>query len=215
LTIAVTKGHIDTITSLLKFEEKLISGSFDSSIIKWDTNNGTQVANYPGLRARINSLALDADFVYSAGEDYAIRQWTKNSGNLPSKLEGHTSFVFSVDFNDNGFLVSGANDKTVRVWNVNTREPTLVLEGHTGAVNIVYNYKNFVFSGDTDQTVIMWDIETGAIVKKFTDMPGPVSHINADDNKMYVGAKDTASIWKISSGDRTELIALSGFFLIS
>ena len=50
-------------------------------------------------------------------------------------LKGHTDFVKSAAFNQEGSLiVSASYDKTIRIWDVQTGECLRILEGHTDFV---------------------------------------------------------------------------------
>ena len=53
------------------------------------------------------------------------------------KLDGHTSYVLSVAFNEAGTrLASGSWDDTIRIWDMTKTTPTSIkLEEHTEDVN--------------------------------------------------------------------------------
>ena len=55
----------------------------------------------------------------SGSDDNTIKLWDARSGKVNSTLSGHSSYVFSVAWNNDGTkLASGSYDKTVRIWSV-------------------------------------------------------------------------------------------------
>jgi WD40 repeat protein len=70
------------------------------------------------------------------------------TGEVEAELKGHTHWVMSVAFSQDGSrVVSGSGDKTVRIWNVTTGEVEAELKGHTDWVRSV------AFSQDGSQVV--------------------------------------------------------------
>jgi WD40 repeat protein len=71
------------------------------------------------------------------------------TGKVEAKLKGHTNFVTSVAFSQDGSrIVSGSYDKTVRIWNVMTGKVEAKLKGHTDQVRSV------AFSQDGSRVVL-------------------------------------------------------------
>lgn len=53
-------------------------------------------------------------------DDYTIRIWNTNNGELISTLTGHTGTVLDLIVLDNGFLASSSYDDTIKLWNLET-----------------------------------------------------------------------------------------------
>ena len=88
--------------------------------------------------------------------------WPKNQ----HVLQGHTSFVFSVAFSQDGrHIVSGSLDRTIRVWDAQTSDQVLgsPLQGHTDSVlSVAFSqYGRHIVSGSLDRTIRVWDAQTG------------------------------------------------------
>jgi WD40 repeat protein len=87
------------------------------------------------------------------------------TGEVEAELKGHTDFVRSVAFSQDGSrVVSGSYDKTVRIWNVTTGEVEAeLLKGHTDFVRSVEFSQDGsrVVSGSNDKTVRIWNVTTG------------------------------------------------------
>jgi WD40 repeat protein len=57
--------------------------------------------------------------VASGSADKTIKLWNTNTGQCVSTLSGHSHYVTSVAWNNDGTkLASGSWDKTVKVWSV-------------------------------------------------------------------------------------------------
>jgi WD40 repeat protein len=86
------------------------------------------------------------------------------TGEVEAKLKGHTDFVMSVAFSQDGSrVVSGSRDETVRVWNVTTGGVEAELKGHKHWVTAVAFSQDGsqVVSGSRDKTVRIWNVTTG------------------------------------------------------
>ena len=73
-----------------------------------------------------------------------------------TRLEGHSSGVLSVAFNDDGSeLASGSDDKSVRVWKIENGETIQTLNGHSGSVYLVCYGRDsdILVSGSYDKTI--------------------------------------------------------------
>ena len=96
----------------------------------------------------------------SGSYDCSVRVWDASTGLELKKLKGHTSWVNSVAFSNNGaWIVSGSFDKSVRVWDASTGVVLKELKGHTEFVNSVSFSSDGtrIVSGSDDNSVRVWD----------------------------------------------------------
>ena len=111
---------------------------------------------------------------------FSVRVWNTATGDIERVIKGHTGWVWSVAFSDDGTrLGSGADDRTVRIWNVMTGKTTRILEGFqfwkatTGKARWVLRghldiVLSVAFSGDgthlvsssVDRTIRIWNPNT-------------------------------------------------------
>ncbi|EXL39066.1 hypothetical protein FOCG_18314 [Fusarium oxysporum f. sp. radicis-lycopersici 26381] len=121
-------------------------------------------------------------------------------------LEGHTSFINSAVFSNDGTLIaSGSRDNTVKIWNVATGAEERTLEGHTGSVSSVVfsNDGRLIASGSHDNTVKIWNVATG---EEAQTLKGHTDFINSaafskNDTLIASGSRDnTVKIWKAKDG---------------
>ncbi|RKK63627.1 Vegetative incompatibility protein HET-E-1 [Fusarium oxysporum] len=121
-------------------------------------------------------------------------------------LEGHTNWVTSVVFSQDGKLIaSGSYDHTVKIWNMATGKEERTFEGHMALVTSVVfsNDGKLIASGSHDKTIKIWNVATGAeerTLKGHTDWVASV-FLSKDNKLIASGSRDkTVKIWNMATG---------------
>jgi cytochrome c len=169
-----------------------ISGSFDTSAIRWSLtrNAAEQVLRFH--ESAVNAVAVARDGrIVTGGEDGRVAIWRPGDTKPAAVLEGHTAPIVSLAVSPDGSTVASASwDRTVRLWPLNGGEPR-VLEGHNQNVNGV------AFTGDGqslvsasyDLTVRIWPLGAGA--PTITTLPSPLNAVAvARDGEIVTGSAD-------------------------
>jgi WD40 repeat protein len=103
---------------------------------------------------------------------------------LLNTLNGHTSFVDSVDFSPDGTrIASGGWDNTIRIWNASTGVIQNVLPGHGDIVRGLHFSPDSgkLASGSWDHSIRIWNVATGASLSTWTAPdPGAVNALRYD-----------------------------------
>lgn len=122
LEINVLEGHEDQITNMVFTNDgkKLVSTSIDQTIRVWDLETGKEILRFGENEGYSRSVAISLDdTLLISGHDGYICIWDFSSGKLLYKIEGHTDFIRSVYFIDNGKkILSGSGDGTIRIWGI-------------------------------------------------------------------------------------------------
>jgi WD40 repeat protein len=115
------KGHRHVVRALVfSFDERLVSGSDDEIVKKWDVETGTEVwTRNVGVGAVSFVSELTDGRLVVGGRDRSVRVLDGNTGHEILACRGHSDWVNVVislgDLNA-GFFASGSDDGTIRVW---------------------------------------------------------------------------------------------------
>lgn len=168
-----------------------ISGSFDTSAIRWSMtkNSAEQVLRFH--ESAVNAVAALRNGYATGGEDGKIAIWATGNPVPVRTMEGHTAPIVALVLSPDGETLASASwDHTIRLWTIKGGEPK-VLKGHTAAVNgIAFSRdgKQLVSAG-YDVAVRFWQLDTGA--EAAFNLPTPLNGIAiAPDGEIVAGGAD-------------------------
>jgi cytochrome c len=113
-----------------------ISGSFDTSAIRWSLERNAAVEVLRFHEGAVNAVAYLPDGrVATAGEDSRIALWRPGEPQPVAVLTGHTAPVVALALSPDGKTLASASwDHSARLWPLDGGAPR-VLEGHAQNVN--------------------------------------------------------------------------------
>jgi cytochrome c len=191
-----------------------ISGSFDSTAIRWSLtrNAAEQVLRFHD--DAVNAVVLFKDGrAATAGADGRIAIWTAGNVQPDAVLEGHTAPIAALAVSPDGTTLASASwDQTVRLWPLAGGAPR-VLDGHTQNVNGVA----FAPDGRTlvsvsyDQSLRIWPL-AGSASPVVVAMPVPLNAVavgsdgeiaaGGADGRLYFLGGDGARAGEVAAGPR-------------
>jgi cytochrome c len=195
-----------------------ISGSFDSSAIRWslERNAAEQVLRFH--ESAVNAVAMLNDGrVVTGGEDGRIAIWQPGEPVPVVTFTGHTAPIVSIAASPDGaFLASASWDRTVRLWPLNGGEPR-TLQGHTQNVNGVAfgtDGKTLVTAG-YDATVRIWPL-VGNGSPIVVTLPSPLNAVGvAPDGEIATAAANGRVFFISPKGEKTGEVVASETPLIA
>ena len=182
-----------------------ISGSFDTSAIRWslERNVAEQVMRFHD--AAVNAVAYLKDGrIVTGGADGKIAIWTPGKPDPDKVLEGHRGPVVTLAVSPDGAtLASGSWDHTIRLWPVKGGDPR-VLEGNAQNVNGVAftpDGKALVSVG-YDTTLRIWPLDGSPATVR--NMPSPLNTVAVAPDGEIVAAGATGKVFFVSGKGEVE-----------
>jgi cytochrome c len=211
---AQLRGHGGPVRALAVSSDgaTAVSGSFDSSAIRWSLvrNAAEQVLRFHESAVNAIAVALDGRIV-TGGEDGKIAIWRPGAAAPVTVLEGHTAPIVGLAVSTNSKMIASASwDRTVRLWPLAGGAPR-VLEGHQQNVNGVAftpDGKALVSVG-YDLTVRIWPLGGGA--PTIVTLPTPLNSVAvARDGEIVAGGADGRVFFLSSTGEQHGEIETGG-----
>lgn len=142
-----------------------VSGSFDTSAIRWSLQQNTAEQVLRFHDGAVNAVAMLPDGrVATGGADARIAIWQPGEQQPQKILAGHSAPVVALAVSPDGATLASASwDRTARVWPLAGAVPR-VLEGHGGNVNAVAfmpDGRALVTAG-YDATLRIWPLSDAA-----------------------------------------------------
>ena len=192
--------------------QSAISGSFDSTAIRWSLtrNAAEQVLRFHS--DAVNAVALLGEGrAATAGADGRIAVWTFGKTEPDAVLEGHTAPIAALAVSPDGATLASASwDHTVRLWPLAGGAPR-VLDGHTQNVNGVAFTADgrALVSVSYDLSVRIWPL-SDAQAAVIVSMPTPLNAVAAGaeiavggaDGKVYFLTAGGARAGEVAAGPR-------------
>src|SRR5947208_3063703 len=190
--------------------QSAISGSFDSTAIRWSLthNAAEQVLRFHS--DAVNAVAmLGEGRAATAGADGRIAIWTFGKAEPDAVFEGHTAPIAALAISPDGATLASASwDHTVRLWPLAGGAPR-VLDEHTQNVNGVAFTADgrALVSVSYDLSVRIWPL-SGTQTPTVVAMPTPLNAVAAGtDGEIAVGGADGKVYFLTVDGARTGEVA--------
>jgi cytochrome c len=187
----------------------VLSGSFDTSAIRWSLRRNTAEQVLRFHEGAVNAVAILTDSrAVTAGEDARIALWTPGKQEPDRVLEGHQGPIVALVVSPDGATLASASwDRTIRLWPLAGGAPQ-VLEGHQQNVNgVAFTPEGkAVVSAGYDTTVRIWPLN-GRAAPRVVPLPPPLNAMTvAPDGDIITAGADGKVYFLSPAGDRRDTI---------
>ena len=180
--------------------KRVVSGSFDTTAIRWSLASGTAEKVLRFHEGAVNAvLFLKDGRVATSGEDARIAIWRPGDDVPIAVLTGHTAPVVSLAVSPDGrMLASAAWDHTARLWPLAGGEPR-VLEGHRQAVNGVAFAPDgrALITAGYDATLRVWPLGGGS--PAVVELPTPLNAVVVAPDGDIISAGASGKVYFLSA----------------
>jgi len=198
---AQLRGHGGPVRALAVSPDggRAISGSFDTSAIRWSLsrNVAEQVMRFHD--GAVNAVVFLKDGrIVTAGADASIAIWTPGQPQPDKVLDGHTGPVAGLAVSPDGTMLASASwDHSVRLWPLAGGAPR-VLDGNAQNVNGVAfspDGKSVVSAG-YDATLRIWPVAGGNAAVH--NLPTPLNAVAVAPDGEIVSAGANGKVYFLS-----------------
>jgi len=199
---AQLRGHGGPVRALAISPDgtRAISGSFDTSAIRWSLkrNVAEQVMRFHD--AAVNAVVFLKDGrIATAGGDAHIAIWTPGKPTPDQVLDGHSGPIVGLAVSPDGqWLASASWDHTVRLWPLAGGGAPRVLEGNTQNINgVAFSPDGSqVISAGYDATLRIWQI--AGVSVSVHNLPSPLNSVAVAPDGEIVTAGASGQVFFLS-----------------
>jgi cytochrome c len=186
-----------------------LSGSFDTSAIRWSLRTESAEQVLRGHSDAVNAVAFLKDGrMATAGGDARIAIWTPGRQQPDRVFEGHRAPIASLAVSPDGAKLATASwDHTVGVWSL-ADGASRMLEGHTQNVNGVAFAPDgrSLISVGYDRELRIWPLAAGT--PDVVVLPSPLNAMKvAPDGEIITGGADGLIRFLTSDGKETGAVS--------
>jgi platelet-activating factor acetylhydrolase IB subunit alpha len=180
-------------------------------------------------RESVNCVAFHPVFssLASGSEDYTIKIWDWELGELERTVKGHTKGVLDLDFGGprgGTLLASCSSDLTIKLWDPSDAYKNIrTLPGHDHSVSAVRfipsgaagapSSGNLLVSASRDKTLRIWDVSTGYCLKTLRGHADWVRDVFPSSDGRYLlsaGNDRMPRLWDLSESNPEAKLTLIG-----
>jgi len=178
----------------------IATGSSDSTVKVWDTNNGQVKATLRGGSGHpMLGVDLSGGLVVGCGADKTCRVWNIRTQRMIHQLAGHSTKVTCVRLlNNEKGVITGSADRSIKVWDISRstyKQTTTFRHSSTSNCMDVSLDSLTVFSGHMDGGIRLWDVRSGKRVLDVLSMhEGGVTSVQChpmNGNQILTNGRDS------------------------
>ncbi len=202
--------HTNKVFSLDQIDnDTMVSGSWDWTIRIWKISTGETLKRI-NLNVRVNVVRVfSIEYKQIVCGTYGLSNnlviYNYETGVLIRTLNGHSSYVYSIEMLSVECMASGGLDRSVLIWDLSSYSIKYTLTGYTSYVHCIKRLSsNLMAIGDSNGKIIIWNWLTG---ERIFNLIGHTSTLDLnsldlyDEQTLISGSNDkTVKLWNITNG---------------
>jgi WD40 repeat protein len=196
----ILRGHTSFVRCIIQGEgTDVLTGSWDSTIRRWNSTTGECVMIYEGT-GWVYSILYDeaTKRIFSASSDKTIIVWNGDTGEKVGVIEGHRRLVRSLvrvnattiaSGSASGMPSSESDDETIKLWDIATLVciKTMRVGGYPCSVAATSDGQ-YLISGSLDRKVEVWSIATGQCLHALSHHSGSVYKVAVSPDGRFIAS---------------------------
>lgn len=209
-------GHGGAVTGIALSPDgaRVLSASFDNTLMLWDLAGARRLATLSGHDAAVTAVAIfpDGHRAVSASDDRTVGFWDLDTPRLIARWPGHHGKIAALAVAPDGSLVaSGGWDGELRLWDP-ARGASRLLPGHKSAINAIAISADgtLMASGDHDGRILLWSLPEGRPVAAIAGNGFGVNALifTPAEHLLSAAADMTVRLWDVAT--KRELVRYEG-----
>ena len=190
---AQLRGHGGPVRALAISPDgtRAISGSFDTSAIRWSLTRNAAIQVMRFHDNAVNAVAYLKDGrIVTGGADAQIAIWTPGKPHPDTVLNGHTAPIVDLAVSPDGkWLASASWDHTVRLWPLNGGAPRVFKGNETNVNGVAFTPDGqHVVSAGYDTTIRIWPLTGHGLIVRHLPTPLNTVRVAPDGEIVTAGA---------------------------
>ncbi|KAI3655674.1 hypothetical protein MP638_003265, partial [Amoeboaphelidium occidentale] len=199
--------HFNRVTSFAYKQSELFTGSFDTSVKRWDAASTDFLFSYEGKNMKLKVVAAWKNFAITSGEDVEVEFWDTSIESIkPFNVLVDQAININSLYVYGSFLFSGGSDRKVKQWDLEQFTLKKIYEGSTNLIVSVTADQDFVYSSGYGVDIFQWNISSGVLTGRFVGHKDFVESVINDGGSLYSGSIDrTIRMWNVVSQQSTRV----------
>lgn len=208
------EGHSDSIMSISKHDNTIITASRDSSVILRNKDAICQIKSHTGP---INSCDINSEIFVTVSKDLTMQIFKYRIPNLPKEeneikkikiQEIETENIYTRKIHEkeincvkifNNYIVTAGQDKKVHIFDLKGNKIE-TFSDHKKSVWCVDLNNKILVSGSADLTLKVYDLNSMSFLKTLEGHKSAILKVLVRDNKIYSSDSDgVIKIWETSN----------------
>jgi WD40 repeat protein len=152
-------GHSDAITSIIKHNAKLLTGSKDQSIrvVNRETGECEQIFLHNG--GVVGMRSVSKDIIVSSSTNFSLYIWNTTTYTCEAMLNIDPNTKYCIDLFTPNIIATAGASRNLTLWNIKEKKCISTLSGHKDSIlDVLKISSGTIATASADKTIRLWKI---------------------------------------------------------